>query len=204
MRQSSLSRSFLPFALAVVAAIALPVMAHAQSVRVNWSKKAPFADYKTYQWVPSKNDNHPFYRQYVGQYVKDDLQKKGLHRVTASQSPALLVTYHFLTQETQDLQTNGFNSGGGFGYGGGGWGGWGMGGMGMGGMGMGMGGIDESTTTEVPVTMGILTVDMIDAKTKKIIWRGQASTDNVTKNSKGEENDVKKSINKMLDHFPPK
>lgn len=203
MRQSSWSRLFLPFALAVAAAITLPAMANAQSVRVNWSKKAPFSDYKTYQWVPSKNDNHPFYRQYVGQFVKEDLQKKGLHPVTGSQSPALLVTYHFLTQESEDLQTNGFNSGGGgFGYGDGGWGGWGMG-MGMDG-GMGMGGISQSTTTEVPVTMGILTVDMIDAKTKKIVWRGQASTDNVTKSTKGEENDVKKSINKMLDHFPPK
>lgn len=201
MRQSKTSRSILPIALAFAAVISIPAMAHAQSVRVNWAKKAPFSDYKTYQWVPSKNDNHPFYRQYVGQYVEAALAKKGLQKVSGSQSPALLVTYHFLTQETADLQTNGFGSGG---YGGGGWGGWGMGmGDGMG-MGMGMGGISESTTTEVPVTMGILTVDMIDARTKKIVWRGQASTDNITKSTKGEEKNVEKSINKMLDHFPPK
>ena len=205
MKQSKFGRSLLPFALAIGAAVVLPTMAHAQSVRVNWAKKAAFSDYKTYEWVPSKDTNHPFYRQYVGQFVKEDLQKKHLQEVSGAQSPDLLVTYHFLTQETMDAQTTGFGSGG-FGYGGGDWGGWGMGmgdGMGMG-MGMGMGGMTEATTTEVPVTMGILTVDMIDAKTKKIVWRGQASSDNVTKSTKGEENNVKKSIDKMLDHFPPK
>ncbi|MHB1858273.1 MAG: DUF4136 domain-containing protein, partial [Acidobacteriaceae bacterium] len=85
--------------------------------------------------------------------------------------------------------------------GGDGWGGWGMG---MGDMGMGDMGMEDTTTTEVPVTMGILTVDMIDAKTKKIIWRGQATEDNVLKSTKGEEKKVKDAVDKMLDHFPPK
>ena len=180
------------FMFGLVVTLTLPMMAHAQSVRVNWSKRAAFSDYKTYQWIPSQNDNHPFYRQYVGVYVNYDLKKKGLQRVSASQSPDLLVTYHFLTQEMTDTETYGFGDGGW-----GGWGGWGMGGMGMGGM-------YDSTTTEVPRTMGMLTLDIIDARTRKIIWRGQATEDNVVKNSKGEEKDVAKSIHKMLEHYPPK
>ncbi len=192
-------RSIFPLALTVAALLALPAILQAQSVRVNWAKKASFTGDKTYEWIPSKDTNHPFYRQYVGQYVQADLAKKGLQKVSASQSPDLLVTYHFLTQETEDVQTNGF----GYGGGGDGWGGWGMG---MGDMGMGMGdmGMEDTTTTEVPVTMGILTVDMIDAKTKKIIWRGQATEDNVLKSTKGEEKKVKDAVDKMLDHFPPK
>ncbi|MHB1672644.1 MAG: DUF4136 domain-containing protein [Acidobacteriaceae bacterium] len=200
MRKFSCRRSIFSFALAVTALLALPAILQAQSVRVNWSKNVSFAGDKTYAWIPSKDSKNPFYRQYVGEYVNLYMKKKGMERVSASQSPALLVTYHFMTQETEDLQTNGY------GYGGGGWGGMGMGmgdGMGMG-MGMGGMGINESTTTEVPVTMGILTVDMIDAKTKKIIWRGQASADNVNTSTKGEEKDVQKSVEKMLDHFPPK
>ncbi|MHB8304178.1 MAG: DUF4136 domain-containing protein [Acidobacteriaceae bacterium] len=202
MRKNGFFRYTGIFMFGLVAMLTLPMMAHAQSVRVNWSKRAAFSDYHTYQWVPSQNENHPFYRQYVGVYVNYDLQKKKLQQVPASQSPDLLVTYHFLTQEMMDSQTTGFGDGGGFGgYGGygGGWGGWGMG---MGGM--GMGGMYDSTTSEVPRTMGILTVDIIDAKTRKIIWRGQATEDNVVKNSKGEEKDVAKSIHKMLQHYPPK
>lgn len=180
--------------LGLFAMLALPRMGHAQTVRVNWSKRAAFSDYHTYQWIPSQNDNHPFYRQYVAQYVNYDLKKKGLQEVSASQNPDVLVTYHFLTQQTTEEETNGFSDGGWGGFGG--WGGWGMG--------DGMGGMYDSTTTEVPITMGLLTVDMIDAKTKKIIWRGQATDDNVTKNNKGQEKSVAKSIHKMLDHFPPK
>ncbi len=197
MRKFSCRRSIFPFALAVAALLALPAILQAQSVRVNWSKKVSFAGDKTYAWIPSKDTNHPFYRQYVGQFVRADLAKKGLREVSASQSPDLLVTYHFLTQETEDIQTNGYGYGGG-GDGWGGWG-WGMGDMGMGGMGM-----EDTTTTEVPVTMGILTVDMIDAKTKTIVWRGQASEDNVLKSTKGEEKKVRSAVDKMLDHFPPK
>lgn len=170
---------------------------HAQSVRVNWSKSAPFSDYKTVAWVPSTNDNHPFYRQYVGQYVKDALTKKHLQVVSASQSPDLIATYHFLTQESQETNTT-YE-----GMGGGGWGGWGMGGWGMG-MGMGMGGTGFANTTQQPVTIGILTVDLTDAKTKRLVWRGQATEDNVVSNSKNEEKDVAKSVDKMFDHYPPK
>lgn len=176
--------------LGIATVIGWPATSTAQSVRVNWNKSAPFSDYKTYEWIPSKNDNHPFYRQYVGEYVNYNLKKKGLRQVSADQSPDLLVTYHFLTQEMMDTETNGFGTGG--------WGGWGWG------WGMGMGGMYDTTTTQVPRTMGLLTIDIIDARTRKIVWRGQATEDNVIKNSKGEEKDVAKSVRKMLDHFPPK
>lgn len=193
MRKPSCHRSILPCALAVVALFALPAMSHAQSVRVNWSKKAQFSDYKTYEWIPSKDTNHPFYRQYVGQYVRADLANKGLRRISASQSPDLLVTYHFLTEQAEALSTYGYGDGDWDGWGG--WGGWGM---------DGMDGMGYPAVTEQPETMGILTIDIIDAKAKKIIWRGQATEDNISKSTKGEENDVKKSVNKMLDRFPPK
>ena len=162
----------------------------AQTIRVNWSHNAPFSDYRTVAWVPSPHDNHPFYRQYVGEYVRAALTKKGMKVVSMTQSPDLIATYHFLTQESEETDTT-YE-----GMGGGGWGGWGMG-MGMGGMGM-------ANTTQEPITIGILTVDLIDAKTKHLVWRGQATQDNVLKPGKNEEKEVAKSVYKMLDHFPPK
>jgi len=194
--RKSVCRSLFPFALAIVAVLTLPDMTHAQSVRVNWSKKAQFSNYRTYEWIPSKDTNHPFYRQYVGHYVRADLANKGLRRISASQSPDLLVTYHFLTEQGEALGTYGYGDGDWGGWGG--WGGWGMDGMDD------MDGMDYPVVTEQPETIGILTIDIIDAKAKKIIWRGQATEDDISKSTKGEENDVKKSVDKMLDHFPPK
>lgn len=194
MNQRKFCRILFSLAFAIAMAVVVPTMTQAQTIRVNWSQKAPYSDYTSFTWIPSKDTNHPFYRQYVGQYVKAALIQKGLKEVAASQSPAILVTYHFLTQEMMDTETSGFGDGGG-------WGGWGMG---MGGMGMGGMGMENSTTSEVPVTIGILTVDLVDAKSKKLVWRGQATTDNVIKNSKGEQKEVAKAIHKMFDHYPPK
>ncbi len=174
---------------------ALSSVLQAQTIRVNWSKAAPFADYKTVAWVPSKHDNHPFYRQYVGGYVKDALTKRNMKIVPISQSPDLIATYHFLTQESVETDTT---------YDGMGGGGWGMEGMGMGGMGMGMGGMGFSNTSQQPITIGILSVDLIDAKTKKLVWRGQATEDNVIQPSKKEKKEVVKAVDKMFKHFPPK
>ena len=183
---------FVPALLLIFAFMLLLAPAtQAQSVRVNWSKKAPFSDYKTYTWEPSKTNNHPFFREDVEGDVKTALSSKGLQSVPASQTPDLIVTYHFLTQESMESETNYM--------GGGGWGGWGWGGWGM-----DMGGDGFSNTTEHPITMGILTVDMMDAKTKRLVWRGQATEDNMSKSSKGEDKDASKAIHKMFDHFPPK
>lgn len=173
----------------------LPLVAAAQQVRANWSKDAPFAQYKTYEWVESEATNHPFYRQYVGEYVNYTLtKKKGMQQVSGSQNPDLYVTYHFTTHMTTDMDTYGYGFGGG-------WGGWGWGGMGMG---MGMGGMNYSQTRLQRRVEGYLTLDLIDARTRKIVWRGEAMEDDVTRSGDAEEKQVAHSIYKMLDRYPPK
>jgi len=184
-------------AAAMIALCGMPLVAAAQQVRANWSKDAPFSDYKTYEWIPSQQTNHPFYRQYVGEYVNYALQKqKKMRLVSASENPDLYVTYHFSTRETSDLETYGYGFGGG-------WGGMGMGGWGWGGMGMGMGGMNYSQTRQVPRVVGYLTLDLIDARSKKIIWRGEAMEDDVTKGGNAEEKQVADSVYKMLQRYPP-
>jgi len=189
------STSTLKAALALVAFV---FAAKAQTVRVNWQQKAPFSDYKTYAWHTTQSQNNSFYQQFVTEYVDDSLHKAGLQKVSGSQNPDLLVAYHFTTQELMDSTT----TSDGFGWGGpwggpwsfwGGWGGWG-----------GDFGPEVSTTEERPRTMGILSVDLIDAKKKQLVWRGQATEDSVATTQKGDERQVQKSVNKMFDHFPPK
>jgi hypothetical protein len=75
-------RNYLPVILAgcmlLVASGAI-----AQTVKVNWQTNAPFADYRTYAWKPSKNQGAHFYRQWVVKDVDAELAQKGLRRVKA-------------------------------------------------------------------------------------------------------------------------
>ena len=183
-------RSGATLAVGVAVAIGLPLAASAQQIRANWSKDAPFAQYKTYEWVPSEATNHPFYRQYVGEYVNYALtKKKHLQQVTAAQNPDLYVTYHFSTRDVMDWNTYGY----GFGPG---WGGWGWGG--------GWGGMSYSQTRPSERVMGYLTIDLIDAHTRKIVWRGEAIQDDVTKSGNAEEKQIAHSVYKMIDRYPPR
>ena len=161
----------------------------AQQVRANWSKQAPFSNYKTYLWIPSEATNHPFYRDFVNEYANYALiHKKNLQQVSAGQNPDLLVTYHFTTQEVMDTNTYGYGFGPGWGWG---WGG-------------GWGGYNYYQTRAVPRFVGFLTLDLIDARTKKIVWRGEAVQADVAKSGNAEEKQVANSIYKMLKRYPPK
>jgi hypothetical protein len=171
--------------------------AHAQTVKVNWRANTSFSDFKTYAWVQSAAQAGPglVYRQWVEPDVNARLAAKGLKLINLNQHPDLLVAYHVRFQELLDTTTtsDGFSWGGPWGFWGG-WGGWGD---------YGDFGPDFSTTQERPRTMGILTVDIANAK-KQLLWRGQATVDNVSKSQKGDEKQVKKCTEKMFDKFPPK
>jgi Domain of unknown function (DUF4136) len=179
---------------------AIVTAADAQSTKVNWQSKAPFADYKTYafRFTPKQQDS--FYRQFVTEYLPEQLTKKGLSQVSDPSKADLVVTYHFVTQEMIDAST----SSDGFGWGGGhSWGPWGYWG-GWGGWGEPEEYTGFSTTEEHPRTMGILTIDLFDAKKKQLVWRGQATEDSVSSSQKGDAKQVRKSIDKMFEHYPPK
>lgn len=168
--------------------------AWAQSVKVNWKTNAPISEYKTYAWKTGKQQGSGFYQQWVRQDIDLELAKKGLKKVSENQKPDVFVVYNMTTQELLDstTTTDGFGWGGGpWGYWGG-WGGWGDDGSGI------------STTEVEPRMMGILTVDLVDAKKHELVWRGQATEDSVSNSQKGDEKQVHKSIQKMFDHFPPK
>ena len=66
----------------------------------------------------------------------------------------------------------------------------------------GFGGFGESTTTEQDYKEGTLVVDLYDAKTKQLIWRGSAEDTLSSKAEKNEKN-LDKGIAKMFKDFPP-
>lgn len=99
------SRRKVPF-LILALMMLLPVgSSFAQTVKVNWKKQAPVADYRTYVWKDSKNQRARFYRQWVQKDVDAELAKKGLNLVTADKNPDVYMYYHIVTQEVTDATT---------------------------------------------------------------------------------------------------
>lgn len=177
-------------------------LAQAQSIKVNWREKAPFRDYRTFALAPDQKEG--FVTQFVPKYVTSALRAKNLNAAKDGQTPDLKVVYHFKTQDVVDATT----TSDGFGWGGGPFGGWGgyggFGGWGpYGGHGGGYGG-GMARTRQQPRTIGVLTIDLVDAKSNEVVWRGQATEDSVATSQKGDEVQVWKSIGKMFDHYPPK
>jgi hypothetical protein len=161
-------------------------LAGAQDVKTDFDKDANFAAIKTFDVkIGTSWKNELSEKRIVGQ-VTQALTGKGWTR--NEQNPDALVVLHGATDVQKSLDT--FYTGGY--YGGYGYRGWG-------GMGMGMG---SSTTTVREYAVGTLVVDIFDAKSKNLLFRGTASdelSDKVEKNQKK----AAKAFEKMFKKFPP-
>jgi Domain of unknown function (DUF4136) len=61
----------------------------------------------------------------------------------------------------------------------------------------------ESTTTTETYKVGTLVVDLFDASTKHLIWRGSAS-DTLSGKSDKNVKELNKGVQKMFENFPPR
>jgi hypothetical protein len=66
----------------------------------------------------------------------------------------------------------------------------------------GFGGLGEATTTTETYKVGTLVVDLFDAKSKQLIWRGNSS-DTLSNNSNKNIQNLDKDVAKMFKQFPP-
>jgi hypothetical protein len=117
--------------------------------------------------------------------VAETLTEKGWKKVDSN--PDALVVVHGATQTKRSLNT--FYSGGG------GWGGYGYRGWGAGGMG-------SATTTESEYQVGTLVVDIFNAQTKQLVFRG-AAQDEISDKAEKNIKKVEKATSKMFKDFPP-
>ena len=137
---------------------------------------------KTYSWTAGTPAQNPLMDQRITDGVDKRLAAKGLQKVDASANPDLVVLYHAAVGTETELNT--MNSGGyRWGYG---WGG----GMGM------------STTTVEKIPVGQLAVDIGDAKTKKVLWMGNAG-DTLSDKPEKNEKKINSALDKMFKKFPP-
>lgn len=154
----------------------------AQDVKTDYDRSANFAQYKTYSWEHVKTKD-PLDVDRIKTAVDAALSAKGWTRVNSGAGVSVIAIQ--MTQDQQTLNTfyDGF---------GGGWG-W---------RGFGGGGFGEATTTTETYTIGTLVVDLFDAKTKTLIWRGSAS-DTLSNNSNKNIKNLDKGVEKMFKQFPP-
>jgi len=161
--------------LALCTLLLLVTTLSAQQVSVNYDHNGSFAQYHTYAWG-SNNANqirNSILAQVAQQDIDNAMSQKGLQKVSESQNPDLILTANGGMRE----QTS--------------WSAWGMRGIGG-----GMGGISPEQNVE-----GTMIVDLYDAKTQSLVWRGIAQ-DTLSNNGNKNQQMVEKAIQKMFKQWP--
>jgi uncharacterized protein DUF4136 len=171
--------------LSLVAALALAsTAAVAQDVKTDYDKAANFAAIKTFQAKIATGWGNQISEKRVLDEFTQALTEKGWKSVDAN--PDAVVLLHGATEKQKSLNT--FYSGG---YGGYGYRGWG-----------GMGGMGTATTTTSEYLVGTLVVDIYEAKTKSLMFRGTA-TDELSDKPEKNQKKLQKASDKMFKDFPP-
>ena len=164
--------------------LALPSPALAQDVKIDFDKAFNFAPVKTYSIALGTKWGNDLSERRVLAEFDEAIAAKGWKKAAEGQAD-IQVILHGATQAKRNASTVYSGMGGGYG-------GYRYGGVGMG----------TATTMVNEYTVGTLVVDMFDAKTKNLVFRGTAEdelSDNPEKNAKR----LEKASAKMFKNFPP-
>ena len=159
-------------------ALLLASASFAQQVKSDYDRSADFSHYKTYSWEKVQTSD-PLWVDRIKEAVNSALAGKGLTPVASGGDIAIVAIEMTKNQQTLNTFYDGF---------GGGWR-WG-------------GGFGNATTTVDNYKVGTLVVDLFDANSKQIIWRG-SSSDTVSDKSDKNIKNLDKGVQKMFDHYPP-
>jgi hypothetical protein len=162
--------------------LAFIVLTSCSSVSVNsdYDKKANFENYKTYAYLKSAIDKAEISdldKKRILYSIDESMTSKGF---TKSENPDLLISIFTKENQRVDVYNNsGFN--------------WGFSPF----WGMGIGYSNVRTTPE-----GTLFIDLIDAKSKELIWQGEG-TGYLTKDTDKKDARIKEFVDKILAQYPP-
>jgi hypothetical protein len=162
--------------------ISLATIAFAQEIRTDYDRNANFSQYKTFSFARIQTRNQLLVDR-ITSAVSGALSAKGLTQVSSGGDISIVAIE--MTRDEQTLDTFYDNFGGGWGWR---WGG---------------GEFGEATTTTDTYRVGTLVVDLFDAKSKQLIWRGSESDALSDKSSKNIRN-LDKGVEKLFKQFPPK
>lgn len=167
--------------LATVAVALLGTVTFAQNVTHDYDRSANFSSYHTYAWVRGTPVGDELNDKRIVRAIDAQLAGKGFRRVEGHANPDVLVAYH-ATFDTS-LQITGFSSG---------WGGYRFGPS------------RSGTARADEILVGTLVVDLMDAKTETIVWRGAAAKDiDVKASAEKRDKSINKAAEKLFKHYPP-
>jgi hypothetical protein len=149
------------------------------AVHTDYNHSTNFGNYKTYSWIKVEAGNS-LWQDRIQHAVDSELAAKGWQLTPSGGDAALAAIGSVKVQQQLDTYYTGLG------------GGWFWRGFGDG----------VATTTVENVRVGDLMVDIFDAKTKKLIWRGSAEkalSGDPEKNEKKMQDEVKD----MFKKFPP-
>jgi len=156
--------------------------AFAQDVKTDFDRNADFGAIKTFAVRIGTSWNNQISEKRLSDEIVQTLTEKGWKATDADKADAI-VLLHGATEKQKSLNT--FYSGG-CGYRG-----WG-----------GMGGMGTATTTTSEYLVGTLLVDVFDAKSKALLFRGTAS-DEISDKPEKYIKKVEKARARMFKDFPP-
>lgn len=174
----------IPLAFAAVAALAVAGCA-TMNVSSHIERSVNFAEYVTYDWGPPDNlpvgdprlDNNPIFNDYLQGAVERKLAAKGFERAGKTGTPDLLVHYHASVNQKLDVYE--VDSRYGYCYG-------------------------NCQAQVVDYELGTLVIDLVDARSKKVVWRGwaQEAMNGVIDNQQRLEKQVDEGVTKMMQFLP--
>jgi hypothetical protein len=162
-----------------ILAAALTVACSTLTTAVDYDHTVNWSQFHTYQLAEGTKDPITFTQKRIEDSITSQLNSKGWQAV--SSNPDIMVYTHSVIG--QQKQWNATSTGGGWGYRG--WGG--MGGM--------------TTATETTIKTGTLVVDLVNPKSKELVWRGTAS-DQISA-SGAEQGQIQDAVAALFKNFPP-
>jgi hypothetical protein len=152
----------------------------AQEVSYDFDKSADFSQLHSYVWVRGTPVADDFNHKRIVEAIDKQLAAKGLRKAEGKADAGALVAYH--AAFSRNLEINGS-----------GWGGYRF-------------GPARSGSARVEeILVGTLVVDVIDARTGAILWRGIASKElDVKASPEKRDKNINKAAEKLLKNYPPK
>jgi len=143
---------------------------------------ADFTRYRTYNWAPDDQlstgdprlDNNPFFQAQVRQSVEGELARRGYAKATSA--PDVIVHYHANVTDTVDASAIDREAG----Y------------------------CDENSCRPFVYEAGTLVLDLVDARTERLVWRGWAKDtfDGIIENQDWMEERIGEAVAKIMERLP--
>ncbi len=165
----------------IVAAVALLMgtVVLAQSTTHDFDRDADFRSFTSFAWVRGTELADRFNHERIVAAVDAQLSAKGMRRVDAGAVPDVLVAYH--ASFDRDLRITGFSSG-------------------FGPYRLGRSGVAQAED----ILTGTIVVDIVDARTKRIVWRGTASKEiDVEADPTKRTRNINRAAARLFNNYPP-